>query len=493
MKKYTNATFYTMQNPNETVKEVVTKEGLIKYIGDDLSHIEVDEVIDLNGAFVFPGFVDAHLHIMGYGHQLSTLSLKHITNKQEALEIIKKAYQNQTLLIEDYQPIGVTHQDLDAISSNEFIVLRHQDYHSVTANSKTIDFFKVDHEMGMIFESDAQKITNYFANHSQEKLEDLLKISLTSLYAFGLTGGHSDDLYYFGGYRKTLDAFIKTLDAMPFRAQLLVHHAVLDAFIESEEPFLDVNKYIQMGPIKMFYDGTMGSKTAYLKNPYKDSSTKGQKAISPMDFEGMIMKCRAHHLPVAIHVIGDQAIEDVCQLLYKHPVKKGYSDRLIHTPWFEQEALEMMKKIPLFIDAQPQFLSSDMPWAKTLFSKEPNHQFAWKTMIDYGLNVAFSSDAPVEIPNPLLGIYDAVCRKSNHDGKVYGPHEKVSVYEAIQAYTKTPNLFTYHTNRGLIKPGYIADFSAFKKDLLHINPEGLKEDLVSYTIIDDKIVYKAIK
>ncbi|MFU8793158.1 MAG: amidohydrolase [Acholeplasmataceae bacterium] len=493
MKKYINATFYTMQKEAHVVHEVITDNGLIKAIGQACEDILVDEVIDLKGAFVFPGFVDAHLHIMGYGHQLSTPSLKHVTDKLEALDRIKKAYQGSTLLIEDYQAIGITHIDLDAISKDQFIVLRHQDYHSVTANSKVLEHFNVPHQAGMVFEADAQKITNYFANHSESMLENLLKKSLQSLVSYGLTGGHSDDLYYFGGYQKTLNAFKNVIKTMPFRTQLLVHHAVLDDFIASEEPFLDVDQFIQMGPVKMFYDGTMGSQTAYLKHNYKNTNTRGLKAISPTNFEGMIMKCRSHHLPVAIHVIGDQALEDVCQLLYKHPVKKGCSDRLIHTPWFEPDALEMMKRIPLFIDAQPQFLSADMPWAKTLFSKEPRYQFAWKTMIDYGLNVGFSSDAPVEIPNPLLGIYDAVERKSSHDHQVYQPEEKVSRYEAIKAYTITPNLFTYHTNRGMIKEGFIADFTGFKKDLFKIDINDFKDDLVALTIIDDKIVYKAKK
>lgn len=493
MKKYINATFYTMQNEHHIVSEVVTDNGLIKAIGAACSAYEVDEVIDLNGAFIFPGFVDAHLHMMGYGHQLSTPSLKGIKEKEKALEIIKNAYQGSTLTIDDYQSLGISNHDLDLISPDQFIVLRHQDYHSVTVNSKVLDFFKVSHEDGMVFEADAQKITNYFANMTEEVLVKLLQKSIESLQSYGLTGGHSDDLYYFGGYHKTLNAFKRVIKDQPFRAQLLVHHGVLDDFIESPEPFLDIDQFIQMGPVKMFYDGTMSSKTAYLKHPYKDSTSKGLKAISPTDFEGMIMKCRAHHLPVAIHVIGDQALEDVCQLLYKHPVKKGCSDRLIHTPWFDREALDLMKRIPLFIDAQPQFLSSDLPWAQKLFSKEPEYQFAWKTMIDYGLNVAFSSDAPVEIPNPLLGIYDAICRKSRHDGRIYHKAEQLSRYEAIKAYTITPNLFTYHTNRGMIKEGYIADFTGFKKDLFKMDVNQFKEDLVALTIIDDKIVYKAKK
>ena len=493
MKKYINATFYTMQKEAHVVHEIITDNGIIKAIGKACEDFYVDEVIDLEGAFMFPGFVDAHLHMMGYGHQLSTPSLKHVTNKIDALNKVKAAYHGSTLLVEDYQAIGIKHHDLDAIAEDQFIILRHQDYHSVTANSKALEFFNVSHQEGMVFEAEAQKITNYFANHSEAKLESLLKKSIQSLVSYGLTGGHSDDLYYFGGYRKTLNAFKTVIKSMPFRTQLLVHHAVLNDFIESEEPFLDIDQFIQMGPVKMFYDGTMGSKTAYLKHPYKDTNSKGLKAISPVDFEGMIMKCRSHHLPVAIHVIGDQALEDVCHLLYKHPVKKGCSDRLIHAPWFEVEALELMKRIPLFIDAQPQFLSSDMPWAKALFSKEPTYQFAWKTMIDYGLKVAFSSDAPVEVPNPLLGIYDAVSRISSHDQKVYQPEEKVSRFEAIKAYTVTPNLFTYHTNRGMIKAGYIADFTGFKKDLFKIDIKDFKDDLVALTIIDDKIVYKAKK
>jgi predicted amidohydrolase YtcJ len=493
MKKYTNGKFYTMKKPNDFVKEIITDQGIITHMGNDLSHIEVDEILDLNGAFVYPGFVDAHLHVLGYGQKLSVPSLKDVKDPKIAIELIKNAYQNQTLLMEDHAPIGVTHHDLDLISKEHFIVLRHQDYHSVTVNSKVIDYFKVEHQQGLVLEGEAFKITSYFGKFDNQYLENILKTSLRSLWSYGLTGGHSDDLFYFNGFHDTFNVIKKTVDYMPFRLQLLVHHGVLDDYIQSKLPFLDVNSFIQFGPVKMFYDGTMGSKTAYLSSPYKGTDYFGQKAISPNHFLETVQKCRHYELPVAIHVIGDQAVRDVAEMLYENPVKKGLSDRLIHTPFFSHETLELMKKLPLFFDVQPQFLSSDTPWSLDLFTELPTYQFPWKTMIDNGLNVAFSSDAPVEIPNPFLAIYDAIERRSKTTNEKHQEKESVSMFEAIQAYTTTPNTFTYHQNRGYIDVGYIADFTVLKKDLFTMDSETLKTDLVYLTIIDDKIVYQAIK
>jgi predicted amidohydrolase YtcJ len=493
MKRYTNATFYTMRFENETYKEIITDKGYITHMGNDLSNINTDEVIDLEGHFVFPGFLDCHMHILGYGQKLFYPSLKDVYKKDEALKIIKKAYNGQTTLVEDYAPIGLTHHDLDQISSTQMIILRHQDYHSVTVNSKAIEFFKVEHHQGMVLENDAQKITSFLGQYDEQTLKKLFKLSVESLWAYGITGAHSDDLYYYTGFKSTLKVFKDMLPKMPFRTQLLVHHHVLNDYLQSGEPFLDVNPYLQMGPVKMFYDGTMGSKTAYLSAPYQGETHQGFKEVSPNDFDQAIQFARSHHLPVAVHVIGDQALVDICKLLIKYPAPKGLYDRIIHAEWMNDEALELLKKIPVFIDAQPQFLSSDMPWALDLFSKKPKYQFPWKTMMDHQLLVGFSSDAPVETPNPLLGIYDAIVRKSKHDNQICQPNEATTMFEAIKAYTKTPAMFTYHQNRGTLDIGHIADFTVFKKDLFGLNPEYLKEPLVAMTIVDDKIVYQANK
>jgi len=314
--------------------------------------------------------------------------------------------------------------------------------------------------------------------------------AIKSLYRFGITGAHSDDLAYFNGYQETLSAFENVLKKHPFRAHLLMHHLILDDYIQSKRPFLDNSPYLQLGAIKMFYDGTLSSKTAYMKTTYKGTDSHGLKIQSDEQFEEMIKKCRRYDLPVAVHIIGDQGTIDVARLLQKYPPKKGLHDRLIHTPWLDDEGISLMQKIDVVLDIQPQFLSTDLPWALTYLETPPKYIFPWKTLMKAGLIQAGSSDAPVEIPNPLLGIYAAIFRKSDHDHQVYQEGEKLSYFDAISLYTKGANYPTYHQNRGFLKKGYIADFSMFTKNLFSLSENEFKTDLVYMTVVDEHIVYK---
>src|SRR5690554_6424987 len=135
MIRWKNATFYTMESKEDRVTEVVTSLGKIIAIGREATKLEVEKEIDLNGAFVFPGFVDSHLHILGYGQKMTRPSLGFSKDKQSVKKQIREAFTKAPLFMHDYYDIGLTKEDLDSITADYPILLRHNDYHSVTVNS----------------------------------------------------------------------------------------------------------------------------------------------------------------------------------------------------------------------------------------------------------------------------------------------------------------------------------------------------------------------
>jgi len=485
-----NGQFHTMENELSTHHQMVTDQGLIIGFEDVSSEIDFDQIIDLRGAHVYPGFVDAHLHLLGYGQKLSRPNISHLKGRTEILSFIRQAFHQESLFIEGYSECGITKSDLDLISFNDPIYLRHADYHSLTVNSKALSISNEESINGVLTEKEALHVVRAFLVHTNEKLEKLLKNAIESLYEYGITGGHSDDLYYFNGFRDTFNVFEKVLSQYPFRTNLLIHHLVLSDYIKSKKPFLDQNNHLQLGAVKMFYDGTISSKTALLKSPYLHSDNYGLKVQLDEEFIGWVKMVRKHNLPLAIHVIGDQGLTNVIEILKKHPPKEGLHDRLIHTPYMNQDSINQLKKMPVSLDIQPQFLSSDLPWALDSMSKQPELIFPWKSLLDAGINLAGSSDAPVEIPNPLLGIHAAVERISNHDHKVYDATEKLSRFEAISLYTKGANFSTMKINRGMLKPGFIADLTIFNHDLLKMPASHFLVEKCVMTVVDEKVVYK---
>jgi predicted amidohydrolase YtcJ len=269
-----------------------------------------------------------------------------------------------------------------------------------------------------------------------------------------------------------------------------MHHEEVSGYEKSKRPWLDQTPYLQLGAVKIFYDGTLSSQTAWMKHPYPSTNQHGERIMAPRDFEATLRRMRSLNLPVALHTIGDAALDEVATYLTKYPVKNGLHDRIIHASFAQQATLNKLKKIPVILDIQPQFLSSDLPWGFKLLPKQTQLIYPWASYHRVGLTLCGGSDAPVEIPNPLLGIKASVYRQSDHDGNVYGQDERLSIYEAILLYTQWANIPTYKPHeRGKLNVGFVADFTVFNCDFL-VNPSLIDNAFVTHTIVDDHIVYQ---
>ncbi|MBE0791525.1 amidohydrolase family protein, partial [Escherichia coli] len=162
------------------------------------------------------------------------------------------------------------------------------------------------------------------------------------------------------------------------RAHLLVHHAELAAFSASNESFVSGDAFLELGAMKIFYDGTVGSRTALMSAGYADNpNEKGLQIHSDQAFEDLVKAARKAGLPVAIHILGDQAFANVIRTLRANPPKEGQYDRLIHTPWLTEALIEEATGLPVLFDIQPQFMASDLPWAlEVLGDNHPPLAFA---------------------------------------------------------------------------------------------------------------------
>jgi predicted amidohydrolase YtcJ len=488
--QYTHGRFYTLDDSLPIVEEVWVENGLIIHLGKH-PFWRPDKTIDVQGWMGLPGFVDAHLHILGYGEKLTLLNLEKDTNRERIINKIKDRFQGKFLYVQGHVEQALTKVDLDFISSTIPILLRHADYHGATVNSALLKMIGFNnHPNGILHEADAMKAVQSIPKYTKIELQSMIKTALKQLHQFGITGGHSDDLYYFNGFHETLSAFEEVLQSMPFRTHLLMHHLTLDDFIKSGRPWLNQHPYLQLGAIKTFYDGTISSRTALMEYPYQGFTHPGERQFSNPSWETLIKKVRKLGLPLAIHTIGDLALEEVAYWLDKFPVKDGLHDRIIHASFANKKTIQLLKKLSVIFDIQPQFLSSDLPWALSYISPRTENIYPWKSYHDAGLILCGGSDAPVEIPNPLLGIAAAYQRRSSHDGKVYHPEQRLSLIDAIKLYTIGANIPTYDSaRRGKLKIGYLADFTFLKDDVM-VNETMLSKTKVMMTVIDNQIVYR---
>ncbi|GEL76875.1 amidohydrolase [Tenuibacillus multivorans] len=524
-KLWFGGTIYPMTGEGETVEAIFTKDGKIVETGhkDELQNKyneEIDETVPFEGV-LFPGFIDSHLHIIGHGEKLLRLDLSDIHSRQDVINKVHNAIQNvkgeQWIIGEGFnennwdEPTFIHKEELDEITGGNPVILTRVCRHALVANSKVMDLAGVNEQTqdvpGGVIERDSYGyLTGAFHDQAQDLikekmpvpsisfLEHAIETSINDLLSHGIVSGHSEDLSYYGGFKKTFDAFNHVIPTKQFfRAHLLVHHdAVDDLHHEGYRPS-EIDDWLEFGAMKLFVDGALGGRTALLSEPYSDDSTrKGVSIHTDQQLEGLVMKARNYHMPIAVHTIGDQAVEKIVRLIEKYPPPQNTKDRIIHAQIMRPDLIERLKELPIIIDVQPTFVASDFPWVVDRVGQERASQsYPWKTYMDEGILCAGGSDAPIEEVDPLLGIDAAVNRRSAYDGQTYYEHERLSVYEAFCLYTVNPaKVINKEGVQGQLKRGFFADFVVLDHDPFKIDQSKLSTLNVNMTIVNEKIVYK---
>lgn len=516
---------YTMENEGESAEALYTEGNIIKAVGTYQSIQErfsgrIDQEINLLGKTVLPGFVDSHLHLIGHGEKLLRLDLSQMSSKQEVLEALGNRTANLSegeWLIGDgwnenqwMEPAIIHKSEIDAVAPDNPVMLTRICRHALLANSKAIalagiDRHTADPESGIIVRDEQGETTGYFHDGAQDLirnvmpevqdsyLERVIRIAVDDLRSKGLVGAHTEDLFYYNGYKRTLDAFRRSIGHNnKFKAHLLVHHEVMDDMIADGGHYAAGNEYVELGAIKVFADGALGGRTAWLIEEFTDDA--GNHGVPMHTREGLasiVKRARNHGMPVAIHAIGDMAAKEVVDILEQYPPSNGVRDRLIHGQILHEDTIQKLRKLEAVIDIQPTFVASDFPWVIERIGEErASNSYAWKTLLQLGIECAGGSDAPVEKVEPLLGIEAAVLRKSYYDGKVYGKDERLTVFEAIRLYTAgSAYVIGREHDRGLIKSGFRADFTILDEDIFQVPAEEIHSIPVSMTVVDGEIVY----
>ncbi|MGN7477820.1 amidohydrolase [Solibacillus silvestris] len=520
---WTNGTIYTMEQEGTTVQAVLVGNGKIVETGtfDDLQ-VRADEIIDLQGAVMYPGFVDSHLHMIGHGAKLIRLDLTAATSGEELLQLVQNAAghleEGQWLIGDGWNEnqfadgLIPSKEALDEATKNP-VFLNRVCHHVALVNSAVLHFAGLTkdtanpeggklgrHENGelngLLYEQATNLVSSVFQQEGEsyiESLQQALQLAIEDMQSYGLTGGHTEEMSYFGHYTNPLTAYHRVIgERRHFRVNLLRHHTVFEEMVKNNARY--AAPFIEPGAMKIFADGSFGGSTAALLEPYaNDRSNKGMLIHTDEQMEALIQLARKYDEAVAIHLIGDGGMEQVLAYLEKYPVADGKRDRLIHCCLVSEEQLARMKKLSVILDLQPAFVTSDFPWVgEKLGKNRAGHIYAWKTFLNVGLICAAGTDAPIEAISPFETIYAAVERKKVHDAhEGYGPEQKLSRFEAIKMYTVgSAQAICKEHERGYIRPGYDADFTILDKDLLNCSSEEILQTTALKTVVAGNIVYE---
>lgn len=521
-------TIYTMQDEGHMVESVFSDGGRIIAAGEAEKILaqfqeQITDKINLEGKIMLPGLVDSHMHLIGHGESLIRLDLTKCKSKAAVFEAVQdyssELEAGEWLVGEGWNennwdnPEMIHCAELDALIPDNPVVLKRVCRHAMAVNTRALELAgisekKVNPEGGIIEKDDSGNLTGVLKDQAQELiysvmpnvqeqyLQKSLRAAIKSAYTKGLTGAHTEDLNYYGGFLHTYNTFKKVIEeeGLRFRAHLLVHHEVMEDFEQVNGQYQSGSEWVEFGAIKMFADGALGGRTALLSHPYADDpETSGIAIHSQEELNYIVWKARMMNMPVAIHTIGDLAFEMAVQAIETHPLNGKGRDRLIHAQILRRELIDRIKGLPLILDIQPVFVASDFPWVIDRVGEENMEVcYAWKTLLQEGIHCAGGSDAPIESADPLLGIHAAVTRTNLQNKKeVFKPLEAISVFEAISLYTKgSAYAINQENDKGLIKEGYYADFTIIDKDIFKVEPHSIPDIKVEMTVIGEKVVYR---
>ncbi|MGE7621492.1 amidohydrolase [Viridibacillus sp. NPDC096237] len=512
-------TIYTMHRDGERVEAVLVESGKILKVGsyDELIS-QAEEVIDLQGAVMYPGFVDSHLHMIGYGEKLLRVDLTNVKSSDEMLDVIREAAtkcsSDEWLIAEgwdenQFNDLRIpTAQELDEIRQAP-IVLKRVCRHVILANTSAMAAGNITHETqnpeggeigrdknglltGLLYDQALYKVLDQIPVENEYTLSNTLEQAVNHMLSLGLTGGHTEDISYYGHFSNPLNAFNEIIGKKKnFRVHLLRHHLAFEQMMTSSVTYAE--PFVEAGAMKIFSDGALGGATAALLEPYENQpQNKGLFIHTAEQLDQLVKLARTYDEAVAVHIIGDAALEQVLTAIEANPLTNGKKDRLIHCSVVNNDLIEQMSKLPVILDVQPQFILSDFPWiVDKIGLKRAELTYPFKKFLEKGLICAGGSDAPIEDVNPLLGIHAAIARKKieqNHEG--YNPEEKLSRFEAISLYTiGSAKAIGKEKVRGVIQPGYDADFSIFNKDLFACEVDEIPDAIALKTVVAGNIVF----
>ncbi|MFP7298002.1 amidohydrolase [Neobacillus niacini] len=522
---FTNGLIYTLDSNQPVVESIVVENGRIIDLG---SHHEMSlqwgrqgaSMVDLQGKMVTPGLIDSHLHMSGVAFNFLDLDLTGVKSKSEMLEKIKQKADtvapgkwligmgwDENLFTEGSIP---TIEELDYAAPHCPIYLKRICYHAFLVNSKALEMSQYHPSIdvpkggrvvvdpltkkptGMLLESASQIITKHIPDKTYDELKNGLALAMKFAIKKGLTSVHTNDPAYLGGLEQTYRMYNELInhEQKGLRCNLLIDYPYLPTLKENGMGAGYGNEKLQIGAIKIFADGAFGRRTALLSVPYSDDPGQFGEAMQTQEVLYHIVKeARQQSMPIAVHTIGDQALEDVLDILDQFP-KVNYRDRIIHTSLVREDLISRLADPSIVADIQPRFVVGDYPWVIERIGKEREaYLYAWKSLLSKGVICAGGSDAPVEPVDPLLGIHAAVTRKTPGKPHIWNEEQKLSMLEAIKLFTIGG---AYATNeediKGTLSRGKLADMTVYSKNLFTLeDPDELLKTNIEMTIIDGEV------
>ena len=526
------------ENPRQPEADAVAIQGnRIVEVGDSDAILKLagpnTRVMDLREHRVVPGFNDAHVHFYMGGDGITSVQLHEASSPEEFRKKIagfaNSRPKGEWILNgnwdhERWTPAELpTHALIDDVTPDNPVFVNRSDGHMCLANALAMKLAGVDKNTkevpgGVIVRDADGNPTGIFKDAAKtliervqprpnmEQILSAIKAAQTSATENGVTSVQDMGVFTAQG--------VDTMADVIRGYQILERRGELHVRVSTHLPLVDWKRLasagvmadfgsekLQIGALKSFADGSLGSTTAWFYEPYSDAPTTSgipsPELLHPEEMYAHMRDADKAGLQIAVHAIGDRAIRTILDMFARLETENGASDRRLrieHAQHLSPADIPRFAKLHVVASMQPYHAIDDGRWAdKRIGSERVKTTYAFRSLLDAGAVLAFGSDWFVAPMNPLAGIYAAVTRRTldgkNPDGWV--PRQKISVAEAVHAYTVGSAYASLEDGvKGSIEPGKLADLAVLSDDIFHINPVEIENAKVNITIFDGKVIFE---
>ncbi|MEI6047905.1 MAG: amidohydrolase [Bacteroidota bacterium] len=532
-----NGKVLTIDKDNPEAEAIAVKGEIIIAVGSTakisgMIQKGYTKVIDAGGRLVIPGFNDAHVHFgpldPDYIELRYTSDPSVITEKVKAQvarskpgELIKGGHWEHEMFTDKKWP---TKELLDKVSPNNPVMLSRSDGHSILVNSYILKASGINKDSPDPFGGEIQKdpVTGEPTGIIKENAEGLIVtgeikpertsdeeisrlwqgylLAMKEARELGVTSIQVPGRADFEAYEK-LQSEGNLTSRIDIGETLTDDTLLLKKYMGIEKKFPKNGNWIRFGYLKSFIDGTIGSGTALMFEPFSDNPKTSGLAMMPYEkFENMVVMADKYGFQIGVHSIGDKGNNWTLNAYEKAQQVNGKRDsrhRDEHAQTLLPSDIPRFAQLGVIASMQPTHCISDKKFSvKRIGVDRAKGAYAWKSLADAGAILAFGTDYQVEPLNPMEGLYAAVSRKDRlgEDGEGWYPEQKITMEDAIKYYTLGSAYSQFMEKRkGMIKRGYLADIVITDKDLLAIPGNEIMQTKVDYTITGGKIVYSSGK
>ena len=524
-----NGKIYTVNSENAVVEALAVAGGRILAVGsaDEVLGLagETTQRIDLAGRTVYPGFIDAHGHLLGLGASLQNLDFVGTASYEEIVDMVaehaRQTPQGQWITGRGWDQNDWSeknfpnHEALSLVSPNNPVYLTRIDGHAALANGVAMQIANINKDVvdpsgGKILRDAGGEATGVFIDRAQglvarhipggtrEETKTSIRLAIGECLKYGLTSIHDP-----GVTAQDIAIYKELIDAGDF--DLRVYAMIRAGSVAGIEPFLDAGPLIDYGDgrltvrsFKLGADGALGSRGAALLEPYADDpENTGLMILTKEVIEGITRKALAAGFQVCTHAIGDRGNRTTLDAYESALRATNVSDprlRIEHAQIVALEDIPRFAKLGVIPSMQATHATSDMYWAEDRVGPARiQGAYAWRKLMDAGCRIANGSDFPVEGVNPLWGLYAAVTRQDKKGWPEGGwqPGERMTRTEALRSFTIDAAYAAFEEGqKGSLEVGKLADMVVLSRDIMEIPAVEMLDTHVVTTILGGRVVYQ---